>query len=116
MKVKYLTRKAPSKFNQFFVTFFYYARSVDPTILQAINEISRAYYEPIKDTDTKAPMLIDYYATYPNVVIQYYSSNIYFVLIKAHCTSLCRSPIVSILDIFILVVGLYHSQPNLPPK
>ena len=56
-------------------TFLYYAWSVDPTMLGAINEISIVQKKPTKDTDKKSSILLNYAATYPNVVIQYRVSN-----------------------------------------
>ena len=35
-------------------TFLYYARSVDPKMLRAINEVSRVQYKTTKDSDTKS--------------------------------------------------------------
>ena len=49
----------------------YYARSVGPTMLRAINEILRVQSNPTKDTKEKAKMLLYYAATYPNAIICY---------------------------------------------
>ena len=39
---------------------FYYTHSIDPTMICAINEISRVKYKPTTNTIEKARMLIDY--------------------------------------------------------
>ena len=49
----------------------YYARSVDPTMPRAINEIFRVQSRPTRYTEGKARMLLDYAATYLNAIIHY---------------------------------------------
>ena len=49
----------------------YYSQSVDQTMLQAINNISRFQSNPTRETDKTARMLLDYAATYPNEIIIY---------------------------------------------
>ena len=61
-------------------TFLYYARSVDPKMLQEINEISRVQSKPTKDAETKATVILYYAATYPNAVICYKASNMVLYL------------------------------------
>ena len=56
--------------------FLYYARALDPTMLSALNEISRIQARPTKDTMAKAKWFLDYAATYPNAIIQYHASKI----------------------------------------
>ena len=53
----------------------YYARSVDPTILREINEIPRVQSRPIRDTEEKSRILIDYAATYLHATICYKASD-----------------------------------------
>ena len=53
----------------------YYSRSVDPTMLQAINEISRVQSKITRDTEEKTRMLLDYAATHPNSTICYKARN-----------------------------------------
>ena len=43
--------------------FLYYARDIDPTMLRALNEISRIQARPTKDTLAKAKWFLDYAAT-----------------------------------------------------
>ena len=54
--------------------FFYYARSLNPTILRALNEISRIQARPTKDTLAKAKCFLDCASTYPNAIIRYHAS------------------------------------------
>ena len=54
--------------------FLYYARALDPTMLRALNEISRVQARPTKDTMAKAEWFIYYNATYPNAIIRYHAS------------------------------------------
>ena len=58
-------------------TMLYYAWSVDPTILRAINEILRVQSRPTRDMEEKARMLIDYAATYPNAILRYKASDVF---------------------------------------
>ena len=53
--------------------FLYYARSLDPTMLHALNEISRIQARPTKDTMAKAKWFLDYAANYPNAIIRYHA-------------------------------------------
>ena len=53
--------------------FLYYARALDPTMLRALNEISRVQARPTKDTMAKAKWFLDYAATYPNAIIRYHA-------------------------------------------
>ena len=52
----------------------YYARSVYPTMLRAINEISQLQSRPTRDTVEKSRMLLDYAATYLNTILCYKAS------------------------------------------
>ena len=51
------------------VIFIYYARALEPTMLCALNEISRIQARPTKETMAKAKWFLDYAATYPNAII-----------------------------------------------
>ena len=58
------------KFIQTLVSIFlYYARALNPTMLRALNEISRIQARPTKDTLAKAKWFLNYAATYPNAII-----------------------------------------------
>ena len=48
----------------------YYAQALDPTMLRALNSISRVQDRPTKDTMAKAKWFLDYAATYPNAIIR----------------------------------------------
>ena len=52
-----------------------YSKSVNPTMLQAINENFLVQSRPIWDTEGKARILLDYAATYPNAILCYKDSN-----------------------------------------
>ena len=49
--------------------FLYYARALDPTMLRALNDISRIQARPTKDTMAKVKWFLDYATTYPNSII-----------------------------------------------
>ena len=51
-------------------TMLYYAQSVDPMMLRAINEILRVQSRPTRDTKEKSRMLLDYSAKYPNEIFR----------------------------------------------
>ena len=53
----------------------YYARTVDSTMLPAINEISAQQSSPTEKTWEACKMLLDYACTYPNAKIRYYASD-----------------------------------------
>ena len=53
----------------------YYAQSVDPKMLWAIDEILRVQSWPTRDTEENARMLLDYSATYLNSILRYKDSN-----------------------------------------
>ena len=57
-------------------TMLYYARSVDPMMLRAINEILRVQSQPTRDTAEKLKMLLDHSATYLNVILKYKASDV----------------------------------------
>ena len=58
-----LDKKATKRIQSIVGTMIYYAQSVDPTILWSINEILRVQSQPIRDTEEKSRMLLDYAAT-----------------------------------------------------
>ena len=53
----------------------YYARTVDSTMLPAINEISSQQSKPTEKTWEACKMLLDYALTYPNAKVRYYASD-----------------------------------------
>ena len=61
-------------------TLLYCAQSVDPTMLREINKISRVQSRPKKDTNKKASMLLDYAATYLNLVYCYHASDLFLLV------------------------------------
>ena len=94
---RYLLDKKNTKRIQSIVgTLLYYARSVDPTMLQEINEISQVQSKPTRDTEENATMLLDYTATFPNAVICYKARSIW---IQTRHISPCQRQEVVMLDI-----------------
>ena len=53
----------------------YYARAIDYTLLPALNTISQSQAKPTKNTQQVCKTLLDYCATYPNVVLCYHASD-----------------------------------------
>jgi hypothetical protein len=56
-------------------TLLYYARTVDPTMLCALNEITMAQSAPTEATAQKCTHILDYAATHPVAKIRYYASD-----------------------------------------
>ena len=56
-------------------TFLYYARAVDPTILPALNKISRRQSNPSVGTKKALDMLMDYLSTYPSARLRYHATD-----------------------------------------
>ena len=53
----------------------YYATALDSAILTAINDIGITQAKPTEYTREECQQILDYAATYPNLVIRYYTSN-----------------------------------------
>lgn len=53
----------------------YYARTVDNTLLPVLNDIAMSQANPTEKTKEKCKRLLDYVATYPNVVLRCHASN-----------------------------------------
>ena len=56
-------------------TFLYYARTIDNTLLPALNELARDQSSPTELTRKKAHQIMDYAATFPNTYVRYYASD-----------------------------------------
>ena len=56
-------------------SFLYYARALDLTMLPALNEIASQQAKPTINIKSKCKRLMDYAATYPDVYIRYYASD-----------------------------------------
>ncbi len=56
-------------------TFLYYARTIDSTLIPALNELVREQSKPTENTRRKAHQIMDYTATYPNAFIRYHASD-----------------------------------------
>ena len=74
-KIDLLDKEATKIIQSIVGTMLYYARSADPTMLRAINEILRVQSRPTRDTEEKARMLLDYASTYPNAILRYKDSD-----------------------------------------
>ena len=55
-------------------TFLYYARTIDSTLLPALNELASQQAQPTYQTKLKAQRIMDYVATYPDAYIRYNAS------------------------------------------
>ena len=75
-----LDKKSTKRIPYIVRTILYYSRSVDPTILLSVNEISQVQSKPTRDTKKKERMLLYYAATYPNAIIHYKASNMFLHL------------------------------------
>ena len=53
----------------------YYARAVDNTLLPALNAIAQQQAHPTEESMRKCKRLLDYVATFPNVFIRFYKSD-----------------------------------------
>ena len=53
--------------------FLYYAQALNPTMLRALNEISRIQARPTKGIMAQSKWFLDYAATYPNAIIRYHA-------------------------------------------
>ena len=53
----------------------YYARAIDASILPALNSIGTQQAQPTEKTKENLQHLLDYVATYPNVILRYYASD-----------------------------------------
>ena len=56
-------------------TFLYIARTVNPTMLVALNKIGAEQVSPTTDTVQKTKILIDYSATQPDAVIWFHAND-----------------------------------------
>ena len=73
----FLDKKATKRIQPIVGNMLYYARSVDPTMLWAINENFRVQSQPTRDTVEKSRILIEYASTYPNAILSYEASDIF---------------------------------------
>jgi hypothetical protein len=70
-----LTDKGTKRVQEISGTLLYYARTIDPTMVIALNEISTAQSAPTETTTQKCTQLLDYAATHPVAKIRYYASD-----------------------------------------
>jgi len=89
---KKLTKPEIKRIQSIVGSFLYYARAIDHTLLPAINETSSTQANPMKLTKDECQQILDYTATYPNVFIRFYASDMvlhvdtdaaYLVMLKA---------------------------------
>ena len=96
--------------------FLYYARSLDPTILRALNDISRIQAIPKIDTLAKSKWFLDYAATYPNSIIQYHESKM-VLNIDSDAAYLVMPEARSVYaGYFISVIGILINLISHPPS
>ena len=55
--------------------FLYYTRAIDSTMMPALNDISSEQANTTESTLKKCKTLLDYAATYPNVSVRFYESD-----------------------------------------
>ena len=58
----------------------YHARALDYTLLPAINETSTTQADPTTFTEEECQQILDYVATYPDVFVRYYASDMVLML------------------------------------
>ena len=101
-------------------TCLYYARAVDPTILPALNEISKNQAKPTEVTGKACDHLLDYLTTHPDAIIPYYVSDMihcvvsdaaYLVLPKARAFDV---PAYTTFSAIILPPHLLRLPPTVP--
>lgn len=56
--------------------FLYYARGMDSTMLPGLNDIGKTQAKPTTKTKSKCQQIMDYAATYPDIFIRYYASDV----------------------------------------
>ena len=57
------------------VTFLYYGRAIDSTILPILNDISSQHTQPTEQIKETTQGLMDYVTTFPTAYIRYYTSD-----------------------------------------
>jgi hypothetical protein len=72
---KPLTDKGTKRVQEVSGTFLYYGRTMDPTMLVSLNDISTTQSAPTEATEQECNQLLDYAATHPNATIRYYASD-----------------------------------------
>ena len=70
-----LNKKDTKKIQSIVGSFLYYARALDYTLLPAINETSTTQAKPTAYTLDQCHQIMDYAATYPDVYVRYYASD-----------------------------------------
>ena len=70
-----LSKHSTARIQKIVGTFLYYTRTIDGTMLVALNSISTMQYKPTQDTLRKVNHLLDYLATHPDYEVTYKSSN-----------------------------------------
>jgi len=56
-------------------SFLYYARALDLTMLPGLNDIGRTQAKPTTGTKSECQQIMDYAATYPDIFIRYFASD-----------------------------------------
>ena len=93
-----------TKIQQIVCSLLYYARSVDNTILVALNSISSRQSNPTEETVSKVNQLLNYVATYPNATLMYTPSEMILKYIPTPLIFLNQRLKVALADIIIWAI------------
>ena len=70
-----LDKKGKKRVQSIVGSVLYYARAIDCTLLPALNSISAMQAKPPRNTEKQCNRVLDYLATFPQVFIRYYASD-----------------------------------------
>ncbi len=70
-----LSKESKTYIQEVIITFSYYARCVDSSMLPALRTLATQQATPTKNTMKKIKQFLDYALTNPNVVVTYHASN-----------------------------------------
>ena len=72
---KYLSKQETKNIQSITSSLLYCARALDSTMLTALNDIGTAQAKSTEYAREECQQILDYAATYPNLVIRYYDSD-----------------------------------------
>ena len=72
-----LDKKETTRIQSIVGALLYYGRSIDNTILPALNDIAMFQSKPTEHIRDKCTRLLDYVSTFPNVTLRYHASNMH---------------------------------------
>ncbi len=70
------------------ISFLYYARAVNPTILMALSDITSQQAVPTEDTHNRVNQFLEYMATHPDIKLRYPASD---TILNVHSKALYLS-------------------------